>query len=274
MNLKLVAGMAMVLGVLLTSCGSPPATTSSDDAVTSAQAIVRAVAGVQPSGRIPDHFRTDAPAEIVRNADDFDVAAYFGVLDHLSVEPGWVVDYLYEMEGIGGRPFIYARPADRAPYTSFNEYVAEAPPSGPETAERDYSTDYLSHIKIDDTREGYFQFVALLMMGDQFYLYWHAGYNDGAIVGGEEALEMTISAADSAFENAGLPGSVKKQARRLDLTPTVEFPDDSTAVVRVVTFSMWGGFEESKYTISRQFPHTILREDSETLIEYDCGVQF
>ena len=63
---------------------------------------------------------------IVRTDGDFDVNAYFGVLTHLSVEPGWVIDYLYQADGMGGRPFIYARPADRAPYASFDEYAATA----------------------------------------------------------------------------------------------------------------------------------------------------
>ena len=67
---------------------------------------------------------------------------------------------------------------------------------------------------------------------------------------------------------------MKKQARELDLTPTVEFPDESTAVVRLITFSKWGGFTESKYTISRQYPHGMLSKDTKILIEYDCGVQF
>jgi hypothetical protein len=276
MNLRLVAGTAMVLSMLLVSCDSPPTTTTADtDSLTSAQATVDALAAAQPSGGIPPHFRSDTRAEIVRGEGDFDVNAYFGVLTHLSAEPGWVIDYLYQVNGMGGSPFVYARPADHAPYTSFDEYAAATDEGqAGATGERDYSRDYLGHIRIDDTREGYFQFVALMMMGDQFYLLWHAGYNDRAIVADKEALEKTISAAGSAFENSDLPANVQERARQLDLTPAVAFPDDSTAIVRVVTFTMWGGFIETAYTISRRFPHTILGQEAKILIEYDCGVQF
>ncbi len=274
MNLKFVTGAAMLLGILLVSCGSPPTTTTlSQDALPSAQAAVNALVAAQPSGDIPQHFLADMPAtvDVVRIDGDFDVNAYFGVLTHLSVEPGWVIDYLYQADGMGGRPFIYARPADRAPYASFDEYAATA---GGNADTYDYPHEYLNHIRTDDTREGYFQFVALMMTGEQFYLSWHAGYNDDTIVGDKEALEKTMTAAESAFEDTEIPSSVKKQARELDLTPTVGFPDESTAVVRLITFSKWGGFTESKYTISRQYPHGKLAEETKVLVEYDCGVMF
>jgi hypothetical protein len=264
MNRKLAIYPAFLLTMLVGSC-APPLTITSEPpqnskAITSAQSTVDALASVQPSGAIPDHFTIDYHGDVVRNEDDFDVNVYFGALTHLSMEPGYVLDYLYQMDGLGGAPFIYARPVDRMPYASLDEYAD--------------SRDYLSHIKTDDTREAYFQFVALMIMDGQFYLYWHAAYNDTTIVCEKDSLERTMSAAGSAFGGSGLPTSVQSQARKLDLTPTVEFPDDSTAIVRVVTFSKWGGFAESRYAVSRRFPHTLVRETAKTMIEYDCGVQF
>ncbi len=279
MNLKLVAGPAIILCTILASCDSSPSTTTQlqgdNGAVISAAATVSALAAARPSGDIPMEFRTVDFGDVARGENDFDVNAYFAVLGHLSVEPGWVIDYLYRMNGMGGGPFIYARPIDRPPYASFDEYAAATAGEVSEGAGgRDYASEYLRHIEVDDTQEGYFQLVALRTMADQFYLYWHAGYNDTAIVADAAALEEIITAAASAFENAGLPTELVKQARKLDLTPTVEFPDASTARIRLVTFSMWGGFVESTYTVSRAFPHAILAEDTTTLIEYDCGVRF
>jgi hypothetical protein len=43
MNLKLATGAALVLGLLLVSCGSPPTTTLDPGAVSSAQATVYAL---------------------------------------------------------------------------------------------------------------------------------------------------------------------------------------------------------------------------------------
>jgi hypothetical protein len=271
--------------VVVTTEKKPSVTTTSESTTTSRspsgplavadpQAIVDTLAAVQSSGDIPAHFR-NGQGDIVRDQSDYDVNACFAVLTHLSVEPGYVVDYLYEMEGIGGSPFVYARPADRAPYASVDEYAALTPDEGRSaTGERDYSREYLNHVEIDDTREGYFEFVALSLLGDQFYLYWHAGYNDTTVICDETKLERVMSAAGAEFGGNGLPADVQSQARRIDLAPTVVFPDGSTAVVRLVTFTMWGGFIERKYTISRQFPHAILDEASTTLVEYDCGVMF
>jgi hypothetical protein len=242
--------------------------------IATARKIINSLAAVMPSGDVPQHF-TAENGEFVRAEGDFDANTYFGTLSHLSPEEGWVLDYLYQMQGIGGRPFVYARPSERPPYASFDEYVA-ATPGEPQNAsgERRFAREYLGHIQIDDSPEGYFQFVALLITANQFYLFGHAGYNDATIVYDKAFLEEVISTAGSSFGGAGLPAEVREKAAQIDPTPTVDLSDESTAVVRLVTFSQWGGFTETKYTISRRFPHTFVAEETRTLVEYDCGVQF
>jgi hypothetical protein len=282
MNLRLASFLAVCISVLFASCVSLTTTTTPNttqttvnpDAVPSAQDIVDAVADVQPPG-IPKHFVPDEPAEITRTESDFDANSYFGALNRLSMEPGYVLDYLYVYDGMGGYPFIYARPSDKPPYASRDEYVADDADTAQDPANNaGYYDEYLAHVQVGDTREGYFQFVALHIMGRQFYLFWHAGYNDTSIVSDGAGLESALSAADACFEGDLLPDSLREEAETLDLEPTVEFPDTATAVVRLVTFSKWGGFVELRYTISRQFPHSIIEVDTKTLIEYDCGVSF
>jgi len=63
------------------------------------------------------------------------------------------------------------------------------------------------------------------------------------------------------------PFGVKQKARKLDFSPVIEFKDD-TVIVKVVTFTRWGGFIQKSYTISREFPHRIINEKSKTLIEF------
>ena len=271
MNSRLLGCLVICLCILAASCSSlkPNA-----NAVQGAQATIEAVAKVQPSG-IPDHFIPEEPAQTPRAADDWDVNAYFGVLTHLSVEPGYVIDYFYSYDGMGGHPFVYARPADKAPYASFEEYLADVPGGAPDSAtQSEYADEYLDHIVIDDTREGYFQFATLRIIDNQFYQFWHAGYNDTTIVCDGEGLKQTLSAAGAAFEGASVPNSVRRAAGKIDLTPTVEFQDGSNALVRLVTFSKWGGFTEARYTISREFPHSVIDSETKTLVEYDCGVSF
>ena len=281
--MRIVSCLAVCLCVLIASCVSPDPntaqsttvqTTPDPNTVQSAQDTVDAITAVQPAG-IPDHFVPDEPADITRTAGDFDVNSYFGVLNHLSMEPGYVLDYLYVYDGMGGYPFIYARPLDKPPYASRDQYVADVADSAQDPADNaGYYDEYLAHVQADDTREGYLEFVALQIMAPQFYLFWHAGYNDATIVCDEDSLDSALSAADASFEGDLLPHSLWEEADDLDLEPTVEFPDDATAVVRLVTFSKWGGFVELRYTVSRQFPHSIIEADAKTLVEYDCGVSF
>ncbi len=271
MKLGLFGCLSACLCIMAASCSSLE---TNENTVTNAQDTVSAIANVQPSG-IPDHFVPDEPAHIARAAGDWDVNAYLGALTHLSVEPGYIIDYFYMFEGGGGHPFVYARPADKSPYASFEEYLANVPSDAPDSAgETEYANEYLDHIKIDDTREGYFEFVALRLMDDQFYQYWHAAYNDATIVCDADGLQRTLSAADSAFEGSGVPGSVRRAAAKIDLAPTVEFLDEATALVRLVIFSKWGGFAELRYTISRDFPHSIINSETQMLVEYDCGASF
>jgi hypothetical protein len=282
MSLKLVSCCLLVVAALATSCvsldGADGSTTSSPKqkpgAVQSAKETVNAIASAQPSGSIPQHFRPEEPSDIPRQEGDWDVNTYFGALKHLTVQPGYVIDYFYVYDGMGGYPFIYARPADKQPYASYDEWAAALEASGHEPGEHDYDKEYLEHIEVDGTPEGFFELAALRIMAEQFYLYWHAAYNDDAIVYDEESLRRILDSADSSFGGNMIPNALRRAAAKLDVTPTVTFPDDSTAVIRLVTFSMWGGFVEKLFTFSREFPHALLDLKTETLVEYDCGVSF
>jgi len=198
---------------------------------------------------LPDRLMQENP---VRSEGDFDVTAYFDVLDHLAVQDSYVLDYVYHYDGMGGYPVLYARPADEEQ-------------SGASTE------NYLDSIEIDDTPEGYLQYVTLDVMGGQSYLFWHANYNDHRIVCDGEALE-TILTSPNDFGNF-LSDGVIEQARALDVEPLVVF-DDETVRVQVLLFTKWGGFSRATFTISRDFPHQIEAVKSETLVPYDCGVMF
>lgn len=225
----------------------------------------------------PQQATVDAMASLIQSEDDFDVNSYFTVLNHLSVEPGYVLDYVYLSDHLGGKPIIYARPEDQPAYTSYAEYVEAI--GGTEQRSYEYlesAADYLEHIEIDDTTDGYFQFVVLLVMGDQFDLSWHGAYNDTKIVCDHNGLESALEEADafvSAFDDE-VPADVRRAAGKINFEPRVEFLDETSASVRFVTFTKWGGFAEVKYTISREFPHTVTDWEVKTLVEYNCGVMF
>lgn len=209
---------------------------------------------------------------------EFDVNDYFSVFDHLSMEPGFTLDYVYLRDLAGARPVVYARKINEEPFESYEGFVMANQSTTQGSYERiRHSDDYLKHVRIDDTPEGYFQFVALLIMEDQFYLWWHANYNDTRIVTSEvKAFAAFADRISNRYRRSNEPTTPKDQAvkekiPRLDYTPTVILKDQS-AIVRYVVFSEWGGFSEVRVTVKRGFPHSILHSWSKTRIRYWSGV--
>jgi hypothetical protein len=189
----------------------------------------------------------------------FDANEYLDVLSHLSLPEGYTLGYLYYLdEGFGGMPRLHARPSQ---YDTLAEYIEAEQPDLPK------NHLYADFIRTDGAVRGFFEFVVLRIMGEQFYLYWHAADNDDQILCDRAALFSLVN------EHPRLPAGVKIRARTLVVAPVVKVGED-TAVVRVVTFSEFGGFIQRTYTISREYPHKVLEEERKTLVEYDSGVQF
>lgn len=232
-----------------------------------------AMASLTAGQEVPEHF---LEGDSVKAEGDFDVNSYFSVLDHLSMEPGYVLDYVYLADHLGGKPILYARPSDQTPYATYAEFLdAVGGVEQPSYAVYEHADDYLQHVEIDGTADGYFQFVVLWIMGDQFYLFWHGEYNDATIVCDGRGLESVLEEVEAfASEDPDTLEILRRRARRIDFKPTVDSQSDTEVEVRFVTFSKWGGFAELRYIISREFPHEIVDWEVKTLVEYDCGVSF
>jgi hypothetical protein len=225
------------------------------------QGVVDAFVDLNHSQRLPDHLMQENPE---KDGSEFDVNAYFDVLDHLSMEPGYVLDYVYRYDGMGGSPVLFTRPEDQSSPTTYAEYAA-ALEAG------DAEEGYLHRVQVDGSEEGFFQFVVLYEIGGQFYLFWHANYFDTVIICDPKGIEDIISRPDD-FGNP-FTRKQKREARAIDPAPVVKMGEDSV-VVEVVMFSNWGGFVRGTYEISKSFPHTVLNSDYEVLVEYDCGIMF
>jgi hypothetical protein len=188
----------------------------------------------------------------------FDANEYFSVLTHLAPEDGYVLDYVYFAPGGDGAPYLYARRGDEpgfATYSAYQEASAES---------------YLSHIQVDGTAEGYYELAVLSIMGGQFYLAWHFGYNDWEVVGSQERVEEIIEMLNE--EYSPLTKEQVEGALQLDVTPSVTFEGNKVRV-QVLVFTKWGGFYERVFTIDRDFPHQMFDNDIE-LIPYDCGMMY
>jgi hypothetical protein len=218
------------------------------------QSTVDELSVLQDNLKIPEHFMEENAA---RTGEEFDVNEYFDILDHLSMESGYVLDYVYCYDGMGGFPRLYARLEDQPQLLKCGDFRGDR-------------GDYLAHIQTDDTEEGFFQFILLQVVAGQFYLYWHAGYYDDAVICDRDTIDSIVSA-----ERGCEPFSArqKREARAIDPAPIVEMGDE-VVTVKIVTFSKWSGFTQETYEIDRSFPHAIRDSSSEVLVEYECGIVF
>jgi hypothetical protein len=206
--------------------------------------------------------------------DGIDLNRYFVYLDQLGVQQGYSLSYVYFSDMVGGRPLVYARPNSQPAYTSYEAYSQALGGSSSDQfsfSPLENAFDYLAYIEIADNPEGFLQFAALSLMGDQFYLFWHGLYHDEVILCGQDDIEVIRTV----IEDFGLdaPEDVLQAAQNLDLEPYVIMGDEAV-FVRFVYFTKWGGVAEAFVTISRAFPHEILEIEGNLLVEYDCGIMF
>ena len=218
--------------------------------------------------KIPDHLLKYSPSNSdnsthpVKQGGEFDPNLYLEVLTHLKLQNGFVLDYVYDLNSLGGAPLLYARPVDQEPYLTSKDFYAAQP------------AHFLSRIVVDDSPEGFLQFAILDVMGPQFYLFWHANYNYKEVLCGSDDIEQVIS--ENAKSNFGSPLNSKQiwQARAIaDPSPRVEIKAEEVSV-SLLMFTYWGGFYRRTYTIKRAFPHDILDVQDKNLVPFNCGFMF
>jgi hypothetical protein len=261
--------LAPALLLLLTCCGDGGATplnaiTASTQQAESWQQMVYDLRALQDGLETPDHLISSQTLD----GTEFDPQAYFTILDRLEVEPEWVLDFVYCGSLYGGSPTLYSRVADQPRYTTCDGYRDAVGPGSID--QRDSGN--LDHIRvIDGSFEGFFQLVVLRIMGEQFYLHWHAQADDALVVATPEAVTAAV---------AGVAGEMDEgeaaRARAADPTPRISFgtPAGDDLLIEVMVFTRWGGLLRHTYTITREYPHRFLDVQIETVAECDCGITF
>lgn len=220
------------------------------------------------SQTIPDYFFDE---NTIRRGDEFDINEIFEIVNHLRMEEDFTLDYVYDANPMGGYPELYARKIDSERFTTLLDYTE----AHPECFEKNAPSNcfYLNHIQTDDTEEGFLQLVILYRMGDQFYLDWHANYNDAVVITGTEGLEKIIKQRSDTSFGAQFTSMQQIKAKQIDPAPEVVIGDNDVTV-KLVWFTKWGGFFVSTYQVNRQFPHLIQVIETENLLEYECGIMF
>jgi hypothetical protein len=220
--------------------------------------VVSGVANLQ-AGEIPQNLFDTGK----KQGNEFDVSQYFNVLTHISMQDGYTLDYVYQNDSLGGYPLLYARPMDQVPYGS----IADIP-------ENAQLPDFREYLEVEDVEQGYFEYVVMDIMASQFYLFWHANYNDLEIVCDRSEVNDLVTQVSSGDFGAAMDLAAQTKARTMrNIEPVVRLTGD-VAIVEIITFTKWGGFYRYTYTISRGFPHTIVDLKQENIVPYDCGVMF
>ena len=220
--------------------------------------IVAVVENLQPD-KIPEHLMETG----IKQGDEFDTNQYFDALTHVSMRAGYALDYVYQGDSLGAFPMLYARPLDLAPYASMKDVPGNT-----------QLPDFHEYLDVDDVEQGYFEYVVMDIMAGQFYLFWHANYNDMEIVCNRDDVNDIISGVNAGDFGNDLDLGQQTKARGIkNIEPAVRLTGD-VAIVEVVAFTKWGGFYRLIYTISREAQHKIIDVQQEELVPYDCGVMF
>ena len=209
----------------------------------------------------------DTPQKLIetgiKQGNEFDANDYFNATPNLSMQAGYELDYIYVPDSLGSFPMLAARPTDLPPYTSSKDIPADS----------DF-TNYWKYIEVNDTEQGYFEYASLLLLANQFYLVWHANYNDLGIVCNRETVDTIVASINDGSFGFKFDRDQMKQIKALqNIEPLVKLTD-TTAIVELVVFSKWGGFYRMTYTIDRSSPHEIIDRQDENIIPYDCGIMF
>jgi hypothetical protein len=253
----------LLVGILLlAACGQIHEggnSASGGEAVASCRTLVDGMAALNGNMEIPQYFLAENPA---KQGGEFEVMQYFEVLNQLSMQPGYALDYVYHYDGMGGYPVLYAYPAGQPPYATEADLEAAGE-----------KTNYLDYVQTDDTPKSYFQFVLLALKGNQFYLDWHANYNDMQVICDKTDVNDIVASLNGSF-GYRIPLGARVRATLLrGVEPSVAI-GEQTVEVRLVTFTKWGGFYLTTYTISQSSPHTIQDVQEKNLVPYECGIMF
>lgn len=211
-------------------------------------------------------------------APAFNPNEFFTVLRSVSVNDGYILDYLYSINGVSGFPVLYGRKVSAPPLPSAEllDFLTST-----NSFPQDSYLPWQHIIRTDGGEQGYFELELLRILGSRFYLYWHSNYNDTMPVCSQEGLERLLSNNRnfrlSGFDkNYRVPAEFMEQARALDVRPVV-LKGESRTSVSLTYFTNWGGFFKTHHTFSTDFPHKTIETDApfgKNILFYDCGISY
>jgi len=242
--------------------------------------------------RLTGSFKLDPIiVNIIRqNTLKYSVNKYFSVLTHIRMEPGYTLDYVYYTEHRYGLPVLYAHKTSDPPFKNSEEFkqargeVNRGWGDTHEKTERDRgknTSEYLNHVMADDMPEGYFQYILLRIIGDQFCLWDHARYRELKIIFDYQQLRKIMLEEKTDQKRWGReyvhtwllmafdPWILIHKAAELNFQPSIKLEQDRVRV-RIVTFNYWEGLVQRVFIVRRAFPHAVINVEQTVLVPYIC----
>ena len=234
----------------------------------------------------PEHFFNDT---LYRLDNEFDPMNYFKILKNIRIEPGLVLDYIFFYDTAGGTPLLYTRNSYSKPFTTLEQYKDSLNVELPEMSMKPKQLFY-DKLFIEDSKDGYFEFAIIKIMGGQFYQYWHSLYNDTTIVCNisaakrllkemyDEAIRFNELSRGSSYLNVDTLNkhtdeyykAILNDIERIDFEPKIALFSD-TALIKVIVFSKFGGLFEKTFLISRKYPHEIIQDNTIRILYFSVG---
>lgn len=225
---------------------------------TSIADTLNAFSKLRHSQEIPDHLLKENPQ---RNGSEFDPNTYFDVLTRLRMAEGFVLDYAYSYCSSGAKPYLYARRKDSTHVLTLRD-----------VSEWSDSSQLLTYVVADGSPESFIELVAFHHMASQFYLYWHAGYNDVNIL----TRPMLIDSANPEecdIDPAELTQEQIEGFHHLSAAPSATLKGD-IAIVDYCRFSDFRGLKRVRASYCRQPPHLLYDVEVIGEVDYRCSICF
>lgn len=218
-------------------------------------------------GDIPEEYLSGAACSH-EVSTRFDVNRFFEVFDRIEIDKGYVLDYVYYKDDLGGEPFLYARKINSKPISS---------PRARWDGKGIFH--HLEKLKFEKSALGYFQFVVFCGVVGKFYLNWHANYKDDELIFTPSQLneivdEISIIEESETVNLKHVRCITDKEyslLKNIDTRPRVKIENDSAKVV-LISFSNWEGFSYGHYSI--KWPHYLIDIKYEKIVDYNCGYLF
>jgi hypothetical protein len=275
----------IVLSGLLTGCSTSPAVTTNPTVTTGPtttpqtetqyQQVATAFLNLLPS-EVPANL---IPADGLKNGKEFDVNSIFTVLTHISMQEGYVLDYVYLSDGNQGGPILYIRPIDATPFKTYQEYKQAYHDVPRQTGDSTMiwlvkgatTSTFGNKMKTDGSAEGYYEYALFQTLANRFYLSGGARINDKVVVAESAKLESILTMIDNEETWTKINKEFKTTARKLDLNPVIMITDPSV-LVETILFTKWGGFQRLSIVINKDYPNLVTSINLSPVLEYQCGV--